>query len=105
MENDKVKERLSQKGLAQEIKKKTDKIEDELYLKDLQYAAGILEIPIDGNGNTICTESEQTQFLVLMYGILQYQIVRLKNAQNSMLADIKKLDSKVAEKLTKLKLL
>lgn len=97
--NKKIIEKLQDSELAQKMKKEICEIIEELYLKDLQSSADILEIPIDEEGNTTCTEGEQKQFLVLMYGILQYQIARLENAQNNIFADIKKLDSKVAEDL------
>lgn len=97
--NKKIIEKLQDSELAQKMKKEICEIIKELYLKDLQSSADILEIPIDEEGNMTCTEGEQKQFLVLMYGILQYQIARLENAQNNIFADIKKMDSKVAEDL------
>lgn len=100
----KLKEKLSDAGLPQKMTKEILKLVEKLYLKDLQYAAGILDIPIDEEGNTICTEAEQTRFLVLMYGILQYQTARLEGTKNNIFADIKKLNSKVAEDLNDLKL-
>lgn len=84
------KEKLSDPGLAEKMKKEVDKITKELYLKDLKYAADILDISIDEDGNTICTESEQTQFLTLMYGILKAQEYKIRNAKSSILNDIKK---------------
>lgn len=102
--NKKIREKLSAPGLAQKLKEESDKIHEKLYLKDLQFAASILEIPIDEEGNTTCTEGEQKQFLVLMYGILQYQIARIKNTQNSIFATIKKMDSKIAKDLIDLEL-
>lgn len=102
--NKKIREKLSAPGLAQKLAKETKKLEKELYLKDLKFAADILEIPIDEEGNTTCTEGEQKQFLVLMYGILQYQIARIENAQNSIFATIKKMDSKIAKDLIDLEL-
>lgn len=101
----KLKEKLSDPGLAGKLKVESDKLEEEFYLKDLKFAAGILDIPIDENGSTICTENEQTRFLVLMYGILLYQIARLEKAKNNILADIMKKNSKIAEDLINLKLL
>lgn len=100
----KIREKLSDPGLAEKLTKKTNKIEEELYLKDLKFAADILDIPIDEEGNTICTEAEQTRFLVLMHGILRHQTARLEGAKNSIFAEIKKLNSKVAEDLKDLKL-
>ena len=100
----KIREKLQDPGLSQKLTKETRKIVKKLYLKDLQSAAGILEIPIDEEGNTTCTEGEQKQFLVLMYGILQYQIARLENAQNNIFATIKKMDSKIAKDLIDLEL-
>lgn len=100
----KLREKLSDPGLAQKLKEKSNKIQEKLYLKDLQFAASILEIPIDEDGTTICTEGEQLRFLALMYGILQYQIFRLKNTQNNILADIKKRNSKIAKDLIDLEL-
>ena len=97
--DEKLKEKLSDPGLPKKMKKETIKLVKELYLKDLQYGAGILEIQINEDGNTICTAKEQAHFLTLLYGILQYQIARLENARNNMLADIKQLNSKVAEEL------
>lgn len=99
-----LKEKLSDPGLAEKMTKETNKITEELYLKDLKYVADILEIPIDEEGNTTCTKGEQKQFLVLMYGILQYQIARLENAQNNIFATIKKMDSKIAKDLIDLEL-
>lgn len=101
---DDKKEKLSDPGLAEKMKKAIDKIEEELYLKDLKYAADILDIPIDGDGNTICTETEQIQFLTFVYGILGYQEHRLKNAKLNILVDIKKRDGKIAGDLINLKL-
>lgn len=100
-----LKEKLSDPELPQELTRETGKLVKELYLKDLKYAASILEIPIDGDGNTICTESEQTRFLALMYGILKAQEHKIRNAKSSILNEIKKMDSDVAEDLTNLKLL
>lgn len=102
--NKKIIEKLQDSELAQKMKKEICEIIEELYLKDLQSSADILEIPIDEEGNTTCTEGEQKQFLVLMYGILQYQIARLENAQNSIFATIKKMDSKIAKDLIDLEL-
>lgn len=102
--NKKTIEKLSDPEMAEKLTKTTKKIEEELYLKDLKFAADILDIPIDEEGNTICTEAEQTRFLVLMYGILQHQTARLEGAKNSIFAEIKKLNSKVAEDLNDLKL-
>lgn len=102
--NKKLKEKLSDPGLAEKTKKKVNKITEELYLKDLKYAADILDIPIDEDSNTICTESEQARFLVLMYGILNWQEYKLKNAKNRIFADIKQLNNKMAESLKDLKL-
>lgn len=97
--NKKIREKLSAPGLAKKLAKETKKLEKELYLKDLKFAADILDIPIDEDGNTICTEAEQLRFLVLMYGILQHQTAILESAKNSIFAEIKELDSKVAEDL------
>lgn len=100
----KIIEKLQDSELAQKMKKEICEIIEELYLKDLQSSADILEIPIDEEGNTTCTEGEQKHFLVLMYGILQYQIARLENAQNNIFATIKKMDSKIAKDLIDLEL-
>lgn len=97
--NKKLREKLSAPGLAETLTKETKKLEKELYLKDLKFAADILDIPIDEEGSTICTEGEQLRFLVLMHGILQHQTAILESAKNSIFAEIKKLDSKVAEDL------
>lgn len=102
--DEKLKEKLSDPGLPKKMKKETIKLVKELYLKDLQYGAGILEIQINEDGNTICTAKEQAHFLTLLYGILNIQEHILKNTRNSMLADIKRLNSKVAEELINLKL-
>lgn len=102
--NKKIIEKLQDSELAQKMKKEICEIIEELYLKDLQSSADILEIPIDEEGNTTCTKGEQKQFLVLMYGILQYQIARLENAQNNIFATIKKMDSKIAKDLIDLEL-
>lgn len=102
--NKKIIEKLQDSELAQKMKKEICEIIKELYLKDLQSSADILEIPIDEEGNTTCTKGEQKQFLVLMYGILQYQIARLENAQNNIFATIKKMDSKIAKDLIDLEL-
>lgn len=101
----KIREKLQDPGLAGKLKTESDKLEEEFYLKDLQFVARILNLPIDKEGSTICTESEQLQFLALLYGILLYQIARLENAKNSILADIKKRNGKIAEDLINLKLL
>lgn len=100
----KIREKLQDPGLSQKLTKETRKIVKKLYLKDLQFAAGILEILIDEDGNTICTAKEQAHFLTLLYGILESQIAILETAKNNTMADIKKLDSKVAEDLINLKL-
>ena len=100
----KIREKLQDPELSQKLAKETRKIVKKLYLKDLQFAACILEILIDEDGNTICTKAEQTQFLTLIYGILEFQIAILETAKNNTMADIKKLDSKVAEDLINLKL-
>ncbi|WP_288842870.1 hypothetical protein [uncultured Megasphaera sp.] len=100
-----LKEKLQDPGLAGKLKTESDKLEEEFYLKDLQFVARILDIPIDKEGSTICTEIEQLQFLALLYGILLYQIARLEIAKNSILADIKKRNGKIAEDLINLKLL
>lgn len=100
----KLKEKLSDPGLAEKITKETKKIAEELYLKDLKYAAGILDIPIDEEGSTICTRTMQTQFLTFVYGILQHQIAKLETVKNNIFADIKEQNSKVAEELINLKL-
>ncbi|EFD93917.1 hypothetical protein HMPREF0889_0314 [Megasphaera lornae] len=97
--NKKIREKLSDPGLAKKLAKETKKLEKELYLKDLKFAADILDIPIDEEGNTTCTEGEQLRFLVLMYGILQHQTAILESAKNSIFAEIKEMDSKVAEDL------
>jgi len=97
--DEKLKEKLSDPGLPKKMKKETIKLVKELYLKDLQYGAGILEIQINEDGNTICTAKEQAHFLTLLYVILNIQERILKNARNNMLADIKQLNSKVAEEL------
>lgn len=99
-----LKEKLQDPGLAEKMKKETNKITEELYLKDLKYAAGILDIPIDEEGSTICTRTMQTQFLIFVYGILQHQIAKLETAKNNVFADIKEQNSKVAEGLINLKL-
>lgn len=100
-----LKEKLQDPGLAGKLKTESDKLEEEFYLKDLQFVARILDIPIDKEGNTICTEIKQLRFLALLYGILLYQIARLEIAKNSILADIKKRNGKIAEDLINLKLL
>lgn len=105
MMNKKIREKLQDPGLAGKLKMESDKLEEEFYLKDLQFVARILDIPTDKEGSTICTGSEQLQFLALLYGILLYQIARLENAKNNILADIKKRNSKMAEDLINLKLL
>lgn len=102
--NKKIREKLSDPEMAEKLTKETKKLEKELYLKDLKFAADILDIPIDEEGNTTCTEGEQLRFLVLMHGILQYQIARLENAQNNIFATIKKMDSKIAKDLIDLEL-
>lgn len=99
----KLKEKLSDAGLPQKMTKEILKLVEKLYLKDLQYAADILEIPINDEGNTTCTANEQAHFLVLMYGILNIQEHKLKNAKNSILTDIIKMNSKMAEELINLK--
>lgn len=102
--NKKTIEKLSDPRLTEKMKKEVDKITKELYLKDLKYAADILDIPIDEDGNTICTVNEQVRFLALMYGILNIQEYKLKNAKNRILADIIKMNSKVGKDLSDLKL-
>lgn len=102
--NKKIIEKLSDPGMAEKLTKETKKIEEELYLKDLKFVADILDIPIDENGNTICTMADQTRFLVLMYGVLKHQTARLENAKNSIFATIKKMNNKVAKELVDLEL-
>lgn len=102
--NKKIREKLSDPGLAEKMTKETKKIAEELYLKDLKYVAGILDIPIDEEGSTICTRTMQTQFLVFVYGVLQHQIAKLETVKNNIFADIKEQNSKVAEDLKDLKL-
>lgn len=102
--NKKLKEKLSDPEFAEQTKKEVNKITKELYLKDLKCAADILDISTDEDGNTICTESEQARFLVLMYGILNWQEYKLKKAKNRIFADIKQLNNKMAEGLKDLKL-
>lgn len=100
----KIREKLSDPGFAEKMAKEANEIAAELFLKDLKYAAGILDIPIDEEGITICTRAMQTQFLVFVYGILQQQIAKLETAKNSVFADIKEQNSKVAGDLINLKL-
>lgn len=96
---DDMKEKLSNSELSQITEKKIHKLIRKMFQKNVQYTSDILDIPIDEDGNTICTEGEQLRFLVLMHGILQHQTARLESAKNNIFAEIKEMDSKVAEDL------
>ena len=100
--NKKLKEKLSDTGVSQKIAKETTKLTKELFMKDLQYAADILEIPIDEDGVTSCTINEHTKLLTLLYGILSDQENKIKKIKNKVLADIEKRNSSAAEELKKL---
>lgn len=100
--NKKIIEKLQDSELAQKMKKEICEIIEELYLKDLQSSADILEIPIDEEGNTTCTEKKKS--LALMYGFLTCQIQMMEKLKATMLAQIKNENSSLAEKLSNLKL-
>lgn len=102
MTDDKLKEKLSDTGLSQKVAKEITKLTKELFMKDLKYAADILEIPIDEDGVTSCTINEHTTFLALLYGILSDEENKIKKIKNKVLADIEKRNSSAAEDLKKL---
>lgn len=100
----KLKEKLLDSGFTQKAAERTSEFVKELFLKDTRYAADILGFQIDENGEMTFTKTEHAQFLALMYGILTCQEHKIKEIKALMLADIKKRNSKLAEKLTGLKL-
>lgn len=100
----KLKEKLSDPGLAEKITKETKKIAEELYLKDAKYVANILGVQISEDLGIAVTKTEMVQFLALMYGALTCQERKIKAIKDRMLADIKKQNSKIAEDLINLKL-
>lgn len=102
MTDEKLKEKFSNTGLSQKIAKEITKLTKELFMKDLQYAAGVLEIPIDEDGVTSCTINEHTKLLALLYGILSDEENKIKKIKNKVLADIEKRNSSAAEDLKKL---
>lgn len=100
----KLKEKLQEPGLAEKIAKETKKITEELYLKDAKYVADILGAQISEDLDIAVTKTEMVQFLTLMYGALTCQERKIKAIKDRMLADIKRLNSKVAEELINLDL-
>ncbi|MUP48943.1 hypothetical protein C3L57_07030 [Veillonellaceae bacterium M2-8] len=100
--DEKLKEKPLDNALATKLAMKTSEIVKELFVKDLQYAANILEIPIDEDGVTSCTINEHTKLLALLYGILSDEENKIKKIKNKVLADIEKRNSSAAEDLKKL---
>lgn len=99
-----LKEKLLGSGLAQKMAKETNKITEELFLKDAKYVANILGVQIGEDLGIAGTKTEMMQFLALMYGALTCQERKIKAIKDRMLADIKKQNSKIAEELINLKL-
>lgn len=102
MTDDKLKEKLLKSTLSQEMAKKMEEFVKEIFHKDAQYVADILEIPIDEKHDMICTEKKKS--LALMYGVLTCQIQMMEKLKATMLAQIKNENSSLAEKLSNLKL-
>lgn len=99
-----LKEKLLDTEFPSKAAEKTSKFVEELFLKDAKYAANILEVQIDEDLGMAVTKTEMVEFLALMYGVLTCQERKIKEIKDHMLADIKKQNSKMAEKLTGLKL-
>lgn len=99
-----LKEKLLDSGFPQKAAKRTNEFVEELFLKDAKYVANILGVQISEDLGIAVTKTEMMQFLTLMYGSLTYQENKIKEIKALMLADIKKRNSKLAEKLTGLKL-
>lgn len=104
MMDKKLKEKLLDSGFTQKAAERTNEFVKELFLKDTKYAADILGVQMDENDEMAFTKTEYTQFLTLMYGLLTCQEIKIKEIKAFMLADIKKRNSKLAEKLNGLKL-
>lgn len=102
--DEKLKEKLSDPGLPKKMKKETIKLVKELYLKDVKYVANILGVQSSEDLGIAVTKTEMVQFLALMYGALTCQERKIKAIKDRMLADIKRLNSKVAEELINLDL-
>ena len=102
MTDDKLKEKPLDNAFSTKLAMKTAEFVKELFKKDLQYAADILEIPINEDGVTSCTINEHTKFLALLYGILSDQENKIKKIKNKVLADIEKRNSSAAKDLKSL---
>lgn len=96
---DDMKEKLSNSELSQITEKKIHKLIRKMFQKNVQYTSDILELPIDEEGNTTCTQAEGAHFFLLMYGILDMEENEIKEIKNQTLANLKKLNSKLAEEL------
>lgn len=104
MMDKKLKEKLLATEFSQKAAERTNKFVEELFLKDTKYAADILGVQIDEDLGMAVTKTEMLQFLTLMYGTLTCQEYKIQEIKALMLADIKKRNSKLAEKLSNLKL-
>lgn len=100
----KIKEKLLDSELPQKMTKRTSEFIEELFLKDTKCVANILGIQIGEDLGMAVTKTELIQFLTLMYGTLTCQERKIQEIKTSMLADIKKQNSKLAEDLINLKL-
>lgn len=100
----KIKEKLLDSELPQKMTKRTSEFVEELFLKDTKCVANILGIQIGEDLGIAVTKTELIQFLTLMYGTLTCQERKIQEIKTSMLADIKKQNSKLAEDLINLKL-
>lgn len=99
-----LKEKLLDTEFPQKAAERTSKFVEELYLKDMKYVADILGVQVGGDLGIAGTETEKMKYLTLMYGTLTCQEYKIQKIKAIMLADIKKRNSKLAEKLTGLKL-
>lgn len=101
----KLREKLLDTGFPQKAAERTNKFVEELFLKDTKYVADILGVQVGGDLGIAGTETEKMQFLTLMYESLTCQEHEIQEIKARMLVDIKKRNSKLAEKLSNLKLL
>lgn len=99
-----LKEKFLDSGFPQKAAERTSKFVEELYLKDMKYVADILGVQVGGDLGIAGTETEKIKYLTLMYGTLTCQEHEIQEIKARMLAEIKKLDSKLAEDLINLKL-
>lgn len=99
-----LKEKLLDSGFPQKAAERTSKFVEELFLKDMKYVADILGVQVGGDLGIAGTEAEKMKFLTLMYWTLTCQEHEIQEIKARMLADIKKRNCKVAEKLGNLKL-